>query len=112
MLPVLRLLATDRLEMQPHIYREAAPSCFRDLERRIFACSEWILVRVEDFELDFVEPGCKGGVAFGLADVDGPALGVVVGDAFWARGVAERWEVEGLGSYDCMGSEAGMKMGS
>ena len=47
-----------------------------------------------------VEPGGEGGVAFGLPHVYGPALGVVFGNAFGARGVAEGRELDGFGADD------------
>ena len=63
--------------------------------------SQWILVGIEDLEGDFCEPDCDVRVAFWLADVDGPFLGVVVGYAFGTGGVAWWGEVVGFGADDC-----------
>ena len=98
MLSVLRFLAAYRLKVQPHVDVEAAPPCLGHFEGWVLACAERVLVGVEDFELHFVEPGCEGGVARRLPHVDGPALCVVVGDVFGARGVAEGGEGDGFGA--------------
>lgn len=100
-LAVLGLLARDGGKVQADVDAEAAPARLGDLKGRVVAGAQGVLVRVEDFELDLVEPGGEGGVAVGLAHVDGPALGVVVGDALGAVGVAERWQGPGLGADDC-----------
>lgn len=100
MLTVLGLFAGLRVEVQADVDAEAAPARLGDLEGRIVAGAQGVLVRVEDLELDLVEPGGQSRVAVGLAHVDGPALGVVVGDALGAVGVAQRWEGPGLGADD------------
>lgn len=116
MLPVLRLLVASSCEVQPHVDGEAAPSRLGDLKGRALTCPQRVLVCVEDFELDFGEPGGEGGVAGGLAHVDGPALGVVFGDAFGAIGVARRGQVPCFGADDCAqlggrGGEGGRRGG-
>lgn len=103
MLAVLRLLSADGLEVQSYVDGEAAPAGLGDLERRVVACAEGVFVRVEDLELNLVEPGGEGGVAVGLADVDGPALGVVFGDAFGAVGMPYGREGPGFGADDWRG---------
>lgn len=99
-LAVLGLLAGRGVEVQADVDAESTPAGLGDLEGWVIAGAQGVLVRVEDLELDLVEPGGQSWVALGLAHVDSPALGMVVGDALGAVRVAQWGQGPGLRAND------------
>jgi hypothetical protein len=92
-LSVLGFLAADGLEVESDVNVKATPACLCHFEGRVLACSKGVLVGIEYFELNFIEPGSNIRIAFGLPYVYSPALRVVVGNALGPRGVAEGREI-------------------